>query len=152
APIPDGSGNWVLLLHGRSRNRSVMLPYAEFLLGAGYNVLIMDARDHGDSGGALATYGYLEKRDETAIVNALELSENVKHLFALGESMGAAVSLQAAAADPRIEAVVAEGAFRNLREATYDYAGLQESEWLGKTLFRPAAEVSRWIVERRYGF
>jgi alpha-beta hydrolase superfamily lysophospholipase len=144
--------SWVLLLHGRSHNRFVMLPHAEFLLSAGYNVVMMDARRHGESGGAASTYGYLEKRDETAVVDTLESSENVKHLFALGESMGAAVSLQSAAAEPRIEAVVAEGAFRNLREVTYDYAGLQQSEFLGKTLFRPAADVSRWIAERQGGF
>src|SRR5262245_12191978 len=29
------NGNWVLLLHGRSHNRFVMLPQAEFLLAAG---------------------------------------------------------------------------------------------------------------------
>jgi uncharacterized protein len=146
------NGSWVLLLHGRSHNRFVMLPHSEFLLAAGYDVVMMDARSHGESGGAASTYGYLEKCDETAIVDALESSENVKHLFALGESMGAAVSLQLAAAEPRIEAVVAEGAFRNLREVTYDYAGLQQIELLGKTLFRPAADVSRWIAERQGGF
>ncbi len=146
------SGSWVLLLHGRSHNRFVMLPHAEFLLAAGYSVLMMDARDHGESSGTMATYGYLEKRDATAIVDELESSEKVQHLFALGESMGAAVSLQSAAAEPRIEAVVAEGAFRNLREVTYDYAGLQESATLGKTLFRPAADISRWIVEKQVGF
>lgn len=146
------NGSWVLLLHGRSHHRFVMLPHAEVLLLAGYNVVMMDARRHGESGGAASTYGYLEKHDETAIVDALETSENVKHLFALGESMGAAVSLQSAAAEPRIEAVVAEGAFRNLREVTYDYAGMQQSEFLGKTIFRPAAEVSRWIAEKQGGF
>ena len=148
----QASGKWVLLLHGRSHNRFAMLAHAEFLLAAGYNVVMMDARDHGDSEGTISTYGYVEKRDVAAIVDALEASEKVTHLYALGESMGAAVALQSAAAEPRIEAVVAEGAFRNLREVTYDYAGLQQSEWLGKTVFRAAAEVSRLIAERQGGF
>jgi len=43
------NNNWVLLLHGRSHNRFVMLPHAEFLLAAGYNLVMMDARDHGES-------------------------------------------------------------------------------------------------------
>jgi len=150
--MTNKEGEWVLLLHGRSHNRMAMMAHAEFLLEAGYNVVMMDARRHGESGGNISTYGYLEARDETAIVDALEDSEQVNHLFALGESMGAAVSLQAAATEPRIEAVVAEGAFRNLREVTYDYAGLQESETLGKTVFRTAAEVSRLIAEREGGF
>src|SRR5205807_952562 len=41
------------------------------------------------------------------------------------------------AADPRIEAVVAEASFANLREAAYDYAGFRKYPWLGKTLLAP---------------
>jgi hypothetical protein len=37
------------------------------------------------------------------------------HIFALGESLGAGVALQSAAVEPRIEAVVAEASFANLR-------------------------------------
>jgi len=61
------------------------------------------------------------------------------HLFALGESMGAGIALQSAGCDPRIEAVVAEAAFASLREAAYDYAGLQKYPLLGKTFFAPGA-------------
>lgn len=146
------NGDWVLLLHGRSHNRSGMLGQAEFLLTAGYGVVMMDARAHGESGGAMATYGYLERYDSRAIVDELEASDKPRHIFALGESMGAAVVLQSAAVEPRIEAVVAEGAFRNLREVTYDYAGLQESAFLGKTIFRPAAMVADFEAEREGGF
>jgi uncharacterized protein len=60
-----------------------------------------------------------------------------RHIFALGESMGAGISLQSAAVDPRIEGVVAEAAFADLREASYDYAGLRRSPFLGRTLLRP---------------
>jgi len=146
------NGDWVLLLHGRSHNRSVMLPYAEFLLAAGYSVVMMDARAHGNSGGSLSTYGQVEIFDTRAIVKNLEATEKVGHLFALGESMGAAVSLQSAAFVPQIEGVVAEGSFRNLREVTFDYAGLQRSAFLGKTLLRPAALVAVWIAQTQAGF
>jgi pimeloyl-ACP methyl ester carboxylesterase len=146
------NGDWVLLLHGRSHNRSVMLPYAEFLLAAGYSVVMMDARAHGNSGGSLSTYGQIEIFDTRAIVKNLATQEKVDHLFVIGESMGAAVSLQSAAFVPQIEGVVAEGAFRNLREVTFDYAGLQQSAVLGKTLFRPAALVAVWIAQIQAGF
>jgi alpha-beta hydrolase superfamily lysophospholipase len=141
------NGDWVLLLHGRSHNRSVMLPYTEFLLPAGYSVVMMDARAHGNSGGSISTYGQIEIFDMRAIVKNLEDTEKVGHLFAIGESMGAAVSLQSAAFVPQIEGVVAEASFRNLREVTFDYAGLQQSAILGKTLFRPAAVVAVWIAQ-----
>jgi Serine aminopeptidase, S33 len=115
------NGDWVLLLHGRSHNRSVMLPYAEFLLAARYSVVMMDARAHGNSGGSLSTYGQIEIFDTRAIVKNLATTEKVDHLFVIGESMGAAVSLQSAAFVPQIEGVVAEGAFRNLREVKPDH-------------------------------
>jgi uncharacterized protein len=146
------NGDWVLLLHGRSQNRLTMIGYADFLLAKGFSVVMMDARAHGESGGTIATYGHLERYDSRAILDALTASEQVSHVFALGESMGAAVALQSAAIDPRIEGVVAEGAFRNLHEVMFDYAGLRLSAFLGKTLFRPVAMEAVHEAEHQGGF
>jgi alpha-beta hydrolase superfamily lysophospholipase len=131
------NGDWVLLFHGVADNRMGVLEHARILLLNGYDVIMMDARAHGTSGGAIATYGWLERNDTRAIVDALEAAEHPRHLLALGESMGAGIALQSAAVEPRIEAVVAEASFANLREASYDYAGLRRYPWLGKTLFAP---------------
>jgi alpha-beta hydrolase superfamily lysophospholipase len=140
-PVPSGAGklpnNWVLVFHGVADNRMGVLEHARALLLAGYNVVMMDARAHGASEGPMATYGWLERYDTRAIVDALEAAEHPWHLFALGESMGAGIALQSAAVEPRIEAVVAEAAFASLREASYDYAGLRRFPLLGKTLFAP---------------
>ncbi|HYL62033.1 MAG TPA: alpha/beta fold hydrolase [Candidatus Methylomirabilis sp.] len=153
----NSNGNWILLFHGVADNRMGVIGQAEFLLRAGYNVIMMDSRAHGASDGPVATYGWLERNDTRAIIDALLASEQNReisvqqstvfppsmdvrpqpHIFALGESMGAGITLQSAAADPRIEAVVAEAPFANLREASYDYAGLRWSPLLGKTWFRP---------------
>ena len=146
------NGDWVVLFHGRSQNRLSMIDYANFLLASGYSVVMMDARAHGESGGTIATYGHLERHDSSAILDALTASERVGRIFALGESMGAAIGLQSAAIDPRISAVVAEGAFRNLHEVMYDYAGLRLSAFLGKTLFRPAAIMAVHETEQQGGF
>jgi alpha-beta hydrolase superfamily lysophospholipase len=129
------SGDWVLLFHGVADNRMGVLEHAGILLLAGYDVVMMDARAHGASEGAMATYGWLERNDTRVIVDVLEAAEHPRHLFALGESMGAGIALQSAAVEPRIEAVVAEASFASLREASYDYAGLRRSPLLGKTLF-----------------
>ncbi len=131
------NGDWVLLFHGVADNRMGVLEHARILLLAGYGVVMMDARAHGASEGPMATYGWLERNDTRAIVDALEAAEHPRHPFALGESMGAGIALQSAAVEPRIEAVVAESAFASLREASYDYAGLRRYPWLGKTLFAP---------------
>jgi alpha-beta hydrolase superfamily lysophospholipase len=167
---PDNpNGDWVLLFHGVADNRVGVIGQSEFLLRAGYSVVMMDARAHGASEGQIATYGWLERNDTKSIIDALlaqirrrrtdiqvqpgyrppELLGNfpdqsphtppppTPHIFALGESMGAGIALQSAAVDTRIEGVVAEASFATLREASYDYAGLRHSPFLGKTLFAP---------------
>jgi uncharacterized protein len=136
------NGSWVLLFHGVADNRMGVLEHALILLHAGYGVTLMDARAHGESEGPVATYGWLERSDTRAILDALVASEHPAHIYALGESMGAGIALQSAGVDPRIEAVVAESSFVSLREASYDYAGLQRYPLLGKTLFAPGA----WVM------
>ncbi|HKS82082.1 MAG TPA: alpha/beta hydrolase [Candidatus Acidoferrales bacterium] len=146
------SGDWVILFHGVSDNRTGCLGHAEFLLRHGYSVVMMDSRAQGESGGTIATYGWKERYDTVAITIALFASEHVRHFFALGVSMGAAIALQSAAVEPRIEAVVAEDPFANLREVSYDYAGLHLSPLLGKTLFRPAVYFAMRGVQKEGGF
>lgn len=136
------SGDWVLLFHGVADNRTGMTGQAELLLRHNYSVVMMDARAHGESGGDMATYGWLERWDTQSIVNALYATEKPRNLFALGSSMGAGIALQSASVEPRITGVVAESSFSDLREVTYDYAGLHWSPWLGKALFRPGT----WTV------
>ena len=145
------NGEWVLMFHGVGDNRLGVLEHARILLMAGYGVVMMDARAHGTSEGPMATYGWMERHDTRASVDALEDAEHPRHLFALGESMGGGIALQSAAIDSRIEAVVAEAAFANLREASYDYAGLRKSPLLGKTLFAPGTWTMIWRAERLAG-
>src|SRR6266446_3871740 len=134
---PAPNGNW---------------GHGEFSLRHGYSVVMMDARAQGESGGDMATFGWKERYDTVAITDALYASEKVSHLYALGVSMGAAIALQSAAVEPRIEAVSAEDPFANLREVSYDYAGLHAGAWLGKSLFRPAPMMVMHSVEKEGGF
>jgi alpha-beta hydrolase superfamily lysophospholipase len=144
--------DWVLLFHGVSDNRTGDLGHAEFLIGHGYGVVMMDSRAHGESGGQMATYGWKERYDTVAISNALYASQNVRHWYALGVSTGAAIALQSAAVEPRVAAVAAEDPFANLHEVSYDYAGLDVSPQLGKTIFRPATIFALDAMKRAGGF
>jgi fermentation-respiration switch protein FrsA (DUF1100 family) len=148
----SSNGDWILLFHGVSDNRTGVLGHAELLLRHRYNVVMMDSRAHGASGGDMATYGWKERYDTVAITNALYSTENVDHLGALGVSMGAAIALQSASVEPRIEAVVAEDPFADLRKVSYDYGGLHFSPLLGKTLFRPATIFAMSELAKAGGF
>jgi alpha-beta hydrolase superfamily lysophospholipase len=166
---PNPNGSWVLLFHGVADNRIGVIGQSEFLLHAGYSVIMMDARGHGASEGSIATYGWLERNDTRAVIDALNSDFLTRcaaiqwhglggpvcapsHIFALGESMGAGIALQSAAVDLRIEAVVAEASFANLREAAYDYAGFRKYPWLGKTLLAPFSWTLLYRGEKLTGF
>ncbi len=91
---PNANAGSVLLLHGLSESRTAVSGVAEFLLAAGYSVLMPDARAHGESGGDVATYGLLEAGDIRAWVDWIQNSQHPECVFALGESMGAAQLLE----------------------------------------------------------
>jgi uncharacterized protein len=146
------TGDWVILFHGVADNRTGVLESARLLLRHGFCVVMMDSRAHGMSSGDMATYGWKERYDTVSVVDALYATEKVRHLFALGVSMGAAIALQSAAVELRIEDVVAEDPFADLREVSFDYAGLRSWPLLGKTLFRPAAFMAMRSMSRAGGF
>jgi uncharacterized protein len=146
------NGDWVLLFHGVGDNRTGTLGYAELFLRHGYSVVMMDARAHGESGGDMATYGWKERWDTVAAADALYSTERIGNLWAFGVSMGAAIALQSAAVEPRIAGVIAEDPFADLREVSYDYAGLHFSPLLGKTLFRPASIMAIRAMAMAGGF
>ncbi len=110
--VPSRTGAAVVLLHGSGETRAATLPQAEVLAGRGYGVLMLDARGHGDSEGRGMDLGWYGDDDVVGAVDFLTGEESVDpgRIAVLGLSMGAEEAIGAAAADPRIRAVVAEGA------------------------------------------
>ncbi len=110
--IPSRNGAAIALLHGSGETRSSVLDHAVVLARHGYGVLLFDARGHGRSGGQANEFGWYGDRDTSAAVTYLATRPDVRagRIAALGESMGGEEAIGAAASDPRIRAVVAEGA------------------------------------------
>jgi len=121
-PLREPRGT-VLYLHGVSESKISGLPMADLLCGAGFLVMLYDARRHGDSGGRFCTYGFYEKHDAGTIISYLQSRADLRlgRIGLFGTSMGAAVALQVAATDPRVAAVVAESGFDRLRSVFDDY-------------------------------
>ena len=123
--IPAGrqAKGTILILHGVSESKIAGLPMAKELHRRGYNVVLYDSRRHGESGGSFCTYGYHEKHDARMVIDYLYGRNNmvVGKIGLFGWSMGAAVSIQVAAVDRRIAAVVAESGFATLRNVFDDY-------------------------------
>ena len=111
--VPSRSGAAVVLLHGAGSTRSNVLPHAAVLARHGYGVLLLDARGHGRSGGRAMDFGWYGDRDVGAALSFLERQPDVdvrRGLALVGMSMGGEEAIGAGAGDPRVAAVVAEGA------------------------------------------
>jgi uncharacterized protein len=110
--VPSTNRAAVVLLHGAGSTRSDVLDQAVVLARHGYGVLLFDARGHGDSGGRAMDFGWYGDRDVAAAVSYLQTRPDVdgRRIAAVGMSMGGEQAIGAAAGDPRIRAVVAEGA------------------------------------------
>ena len=74
----------VVLLHGNGGDRASCLPRAELLAGAGYSVLPVTLRAHGDSTGDFNDLGYSARHDVVAAVEFLERRRPGRPIFILG--------------------------------------------------------------------
>lgn len=110
--LPSQNGAAVALMHGAGSTRSAVLDQADVLNGHGYGVLLFDARGYGHSAGQGMDFGWYGESDAAGAVDFLTTRPDVDgHRIGLvGLSMGGEEALGAAGADPRVAAVVAEGA------------------------------------------
>jgi alpha-beta hydrolase superfamily lysophospholipase len=104
----------VIGLHGYAATRQQLLELPPLLCPQGYDVVLYDARAHGESGGDAVTFGYHEKEDLRRVLDFVGSVQPGTPLAAYGFSGGAAVLLQALPEEPRLECVVAESSFASL--------------------------------------
>jgi len=86
AKNPLGS---VALFHGYGDNKTDVLEEGKSFLNMGYNVLLLDFRGEGSSGGNTCTIGYKEAEDVALAYNFLK-NKGEKNIALWGISMGAA--------------------------------------------------------------
>jgi pimeloyl-ACP methyl ester carboxylesterase len=106
--VPSRNGAAVVLVHGGGGSRDGLKLHADMLVRHGYGVLLYDERGRGASGGRSNGLGWDWPQDVETAVTYVE-QQGVHHVGVLGLSTGAEVALTAAAEDPRISAVVADG-------------------------------------------
>jgi uncharacterized protein len=118
--IGHGRQQTLIFSHGYSQNRQEphlpALSLAARLVHDGYDVLMFDFRNAGESSDALTTIGLREQQD---LLGAIDFAQSKKPEHALGLvgfSMGAATSLLVGGVDDRIRAIVADSPFYSLKE------------------------------------
>jgi alpha-beta hydrolase superfamily lysophospholipase len=110
-PAAQPARGSVVIAHGVDHTRQAMLDRATFLVHAGYNVLPVDLRGHGESGGHVVSPGVAEANDIVAAARFARSRDARVPVAVLGVSYGAVAGVFAAAQTKELAAVVADGAF-----------------------------------------
>jgi uncharacterized protein len=110
--VPGANGAAIIIMHGSHGTRQSELPYLRMLADAGYGVLAVDARGHGESGGETNALGWYGDRDVAGAVDFLHRQPHVhpNQIAGLGLSMGAEELLRALSSGVPLAAIVADGA------------------------------------------
>lgn len=133
----------VVYLHGVADNRGSSIGIAAHFVQRGFDVIAYDSRAHGESQGDACTYGYYEKRDLGRVLDTVEAGP----IVLLGTSLGAAVALQSAALDRRVNGVVAIAAFSDLRTVASERAPFFASKGNISEALRIAEDTAHFKVD-----
>ena len=142
-----GSRGTIVLGHGRFGSKDSDLANVPWLREAGYNCFLFDFRGHGRSDGNCTSFGYHERKDLLGALDFLE-SKNIPRVGVLGFSLGGVVGIGTAAENEGIVAVVADGAFAELRGTLARGA---EERHLPSWMVRRLGPSILWLAGRRVG-
>jgi dipeptidyl aminopeptidase/acylaminoacyl peptidase len=112
----------VLLVHGRTADRTEGMRYAKAIVAAGYNVLAIDMRHPRQHPDIISTMSYHEKKDVIAALDYLTNDKGITSIGVMGFSMGAATSIIVMAKDPRIKAGIFSGSYANSMDVLAEQA------------------------------
>lgn len=115
------SNGTVVYLHGITDSKVSGLSYAKALTQLCQRVFLIDMRKHGASEGKYCTFGYHEKKDVVSLIDRIKHDTPKTQITLLGVSMGAAIAIQTAAIDKRVNRVIAVAPFYDLFSIALDH-------------------------------
>jgi len=116
--VPSENGAVIIMQHGYKSTRRELLNEAEMMHRHGYGALITSIRAHDYSEGELISFGMYEVNDMEAWYQYLLTRDDIdpEKIGILGNSYGGMLSIQFAAQNKNIKAVVANSAFSSLND------------------------------------
>lgn len=148
------SGRWVIFAHGFAESWRAGLTYARRLSEAGCNLLLVDMRAHGESGGAWVGAGWLDRRDLVAWSRWVVARAGADARVALmGISMGAASVLEALGEKDlpvQVRACVADSAYTDFWGAAVNVVSGGRLG-LPSLPARPTLDLARLLLRLRRG-
>ncbi|MEA3638816.1 MAG: alpha/beta fold hydrolase [Lamprobacter sp.] len=145
----DDATRTVIILHGWGSNGEQMLPLAQPLHRAGFNVLLFDARNHGasdsDSFSSLPRFA----EDLGAAIAWLRRAHPSQStgIAVLGHSVGAGAALFEATRNPLIDAVISIGAFADPAQLTERYLARLH---LPRVVVELTKGYVEWVIGHRF--
>jgi len=120
---PTPEQGTMILLHGHNASKEFNLERGAFAYEQGFDLLLLDFRNHGESEGRRTTFGGREWMDVMAAIESVRSDAALSDDVVLwGCSQGAATALLAAERDPTLRAVIAESSFLSLEDTFTRYA------------------------------
>lgn len=155
-PHEDAHGRCAVIVHGYADAKVGGIAWAPMFHRLGMNVLAIDLRCHGESGGRFCSAGYDERNDLSQVVDQVRRDhpEDTRQIVLFGVSLGAAVVAATAVNRRDIDAVIMECPYADFRSAAVTHgrvmgvpggavakAALHLAQWLAKADFREVRPV-----------
>lgn len=144
----------VILLHGLYHNRTMCLPYVPMYRELGYNVLLVDLRGHGESGGDHTEWGLAEMDDLDSWVRWLKSRDPSVQIGMHGISLGAAMAVLYSGTEQgkNLSFYVSDSAYGNVvalgREKLYDWSHDKRFIW-GYNMLDPFFQAAMYYHTRK---
>lgn len=120
----------VVLAHGLLGSKVGMLRFVPWLHDAGYNVMLLDFRGHGESNPRPSSIGPDEVMDIQAVLDWLDLEGAGNRVAGLGLSLGASALVNTAVQDERLDALILDSLFADWGETDFAKGYRLPPDWL----------------------
>lgn len=131
----DTNANTILVLHDWNESKILKLNFAKQMHDRGFNVMLVDLRAHGNSGGKYFSPGILSVSDVKAVIDTLLAIPYSNHIAIFGSGLSSGIALQSALYDGRADALVMQCPFNSFSEWVKKYSRLK---WgAGAFIFHP---------------
>jgi uncharacterized protein len=114
----SNSGKVVILAHGYRGQRDQMDDLVKFYYDQGFDVLMPDARGHGESEGDYVGYGWHDRLDYLKWIDLLIRKYDATDIFLHGNSMGAGLVLMTSGEDlpEEVKGIIADSGYTSVKE------------------------------------
>jgi uncharacterized protein len=119
-PVLQKDAPGILLLHGNQASREMYGSHIAWLNAAGYAVLAIDFRGHGQSQGETRSFGFHEARDAHAAFAWLKHKQDGARVGVIGASLGGAAALTGEDGPLPADGLIVKAVYPTIRDAIYN--------------------------------